>query len=203
MNESTPEAILTAARRLFAQRGFEGATVRSITAEAGANLGAVTYHFGSKDALHQAVLDQALTPLRVRLAETASGPGAPLDQIEAVLRAMFAHLAEHPDLPRLMLQQLATGDRLPGIVRQTMQANIGLIAGLIRKGQDQGSIRTGDPQHMALSVGGQPVFLALLRNALQQAVALDQDDPATHQQLVDSVVRFVRAGLTAHAENPS
>ena len=200
MNESTSEAVLLAARRLFAQRGFEGATVRSITAEAGANLGAVTYHFGSKDALHQAVLDQALTPLRIRLAETASSPGAPLDQIEAVLRALFAHLGEHPDLPRLMLQQLATGDRLPGIVRQTMQANIGLIAGLIREGQDQGSIRAGDAQHLALSVGGQPIFLALLRNALHQAVALDQDDPATRQHLVDSVVGFVRAGLAAEPE---
>ncbi len=202
MNESisTPDALIAAARHLFARRGFKGSSLRTITAAASANLGSVTYHFGSKDALYLAVLDEALTPFRQRLADAAVVPGKPLDRIEAVLRALFDHLAQQPDLPRLMVQQLASGEELHPVVRTTMQANIELITDLIREGQEDGTIRAGDPQLMALSVGGQPIFLALMRRALQQAVSLDQDDLETRKGIADSVVGFARAGLRAEGE---
>ncbi|CAA9412384.1 MAG: Transcriptional regulator, AcrR family, partial [uncultured Rubrobacteraceae bacterium] len=40
----TKTRILDAAERLFAERGFEGTSIRAVTAEAGANLAAVGYH---------------------------------------------------------------------------------------------------------------------------------------------------------------
>ncbi len=82
-----------------------------------------------------------------------------------------------------------------------MRANIGVLAGLIRDGQLDGSITTGDPRLMAFSVGGQPILLALLRDALSQAVALDQSDAGTRRSLVDSVVRFTQAGLANHGDS--
>jgi AcrR family transcriptional regulator len=192
--------LLAAAKQIFAERGFDGSSVRDITAEAGANLGAVTYHFGSKEALYHAVLERALLPFRTKLAETAATPGTPLDRTEAVLRAVFQHLADHPDIPKFIVRQLAAGGEIPAVIRTTMQANIGLMAQLIREGQSDGTIRDGDPQLMALSVGGQPIFLALVGHALRQAVSLDPDDPATREALTESVVRFVRRGLQAEKE---
>lgn len=47
----TRERILDAAERLFAERGFEGASTRDIVARSGDTIGSVNYHFGSKDAL--------------------------------------------------------------------------------------------------------------------------------------------------------
>ena len=108
MNDTmnTADSLLAAAKQLFAERGFDGSSVRDITAQAGANLGAVTYHFGSKEALYQAVLDRALVPFRTTLAETAAAPGPPLDRIAAVLRALFQHLADHPDIQVCVLAPL-------------------------------------------------------------------------------------------------
>ena len=199
MNESiaTTDSLLAVAQHLFAERGFDGSSVREITAAAGANLGAVTYHFGSKNALYHAVLERALVPFRERLAQAASGSGPPLDRIDRVLRTLFEYLGDHPDVPRLMVRQLTSGDDLPPVVRTTMQANIRLIARLIQAGQQDGTVRGGDPQLMALSVGAQPVFLALVRHALRQAVSLNQSEPATRQALTDSVAEFVQAGLRA------
>jgi len=198
---STPEILLDVGQRLFAERGYAASSVRDITSAGGANLGAVTYHFGSKDALYQAVLERALGPLRETIAATAQPTGPALDRIEAVLRAMFAYLGDHPELPRLIVQQLAAGTELPPVVAATMQANIGVMTGLIRKGQREGTIREGDPQLLALSFGGQPIFLALIGHALKQAVGLDPTDPAARQALVDSVVTLVRAGLRSTKEN--
>lgn len=202
MNEqTTADLLLTVARRLFAERGFDGTSVRDITSEAGANLGAVTYHFGSKEALYHAVLERALVPFRRKLAAAAAAPGSPLERVEEALRVIFQHLADQPDIPRLIVRQLAGGGPLPPVIRSTMQANIGLMAQLIAAGQADGSVRSGDPQLMALSVGGQPIFLALARNALRQAVSLNPDDPATRQALTESVVDFVRAGLVNNKGN--
>ena len=50
-SDQTRTAILAAAERLYADRGFGDVTLRDIVAEANVNLAAVNYHFGSKDEL--------------------------------------------------------------------------------------------------------------------------------------------------------
>lgn len=60
---STKERILSAAETLFAQRGFDGASLRELTSIAGVNLAAVNYHFGSKDKLIEQVFKRRLDAL--------------------------------------------------------------------------------------------------------------------------------------------
>ena len=65
----TKKRLLDVAERLFAEEGFESVSLRSITAEAEANLAAVNYHFGSKEALIGAVVGRQVEPInRQRLA---------------------------------------------------------------------------------------------------------------------------------------
>lgn len=59
----TKTRILDAAERLFAAEGFHSTSLRELTAEARVNLAAVNYHFGSKEALLQAVFERRLVPL--------------------------------------------------------------------------------------------------------------------------------------------
>jgi TetR/AcrR family transcriptional regulator len=197
----TAAALIQAARELFALHGYDGASVRAITARAGANLGAITYHFGSKEALHEAVIESVMGPARQRLARAAEGEDPPLDRLEAAVRAFFDFLHEKPDVPRLMLQQLTSSRPISEAVLGIMRGNIRVVALLIEEGQKDGSIRAGDPQLMALSIGSQPIWITMARRPLEAGVAIDQEDPRTRAQLVDSVVRFVRAGLTAHPES--
>ncbi|EGB16224.1 Transcriptional regulator TetR [Pseudodesulfovibrio mercurii] len=62
MNESpdvnTKTALLLAAMEVFADKGFDSATVRDICGLAKANVAAVNYHYGSKDGLYAAVLEE-------------------------------------------------------------------------------------------------------------------------------------------------
>lgn len=65
---TTRERILTTAEQLFAEGGVAATSLRSITSVARVNLAAVNYHFGSKDALIEAVYERRLGPLnRARL----------------------------------------------------------------------------------------------------------------------------------------
>ena len=90
---STKIAVMNAAERLFAARGFKSTSLRAITAAARANLGAVNYHFASKDALILAVLERRLKPLNERCTALLEeflrkAPDGRLS-VEKILEAMF------------------------------------------------------------------------------------------------------------------
>lgn len=100
----TRERVLDAAERLFAARGLDAVSIRDIIAAAGANLGAINYHFGTKDGLIEAVFQRRLIPstearLRALAAvEQAAGDRPP--KLEAVLEAIFRPVVEEAMDPR-------------------------------------------------------------------------------------------------------
>ena len=91
-SDQTRSAILAAAERLYADRGFGDVTLRDIVAEANVNLAAVNYHFGSKDELiAELFVTRSIATNRERLrelkaAEEMGGGRAPID---AILRALI------------------------------------------------------------------------------------------------------------------
>jgi AcrR family transcriptional regulator len=84
----TRTRILDAAEALFMQHGFEGTSMRQLTSRAGVNLAAVNYHFGSKDALIQAVFRRRLDPMNTaRIAELAKLEASGSPSPETIIRA--------------------------------------------------------------------------------------------------------------------
>jgi AcrR family transcriptional regulator len=87
----TRTRILDAAEELFMQHGFEGSSMRALTTSAGVNLAAVNYHFGSKDALIEAVFRRRLDPMnteRISALDELEKPGHSLAP-EAIIRAFL------------------------------------------------------------------------------------------------------------------
>lgn len=92
-HSSTRLALLDAAERLYSLNGVEGTSVRDITSAAGANLGAVNYHFGSKDRLTLEVFARRLEPVnreRIRrLDELESSSGKKKLKLEQIIDALI------------------------------------------------------------------------------------------------------------------
>ena len=127
----TKERILDAAERLFAEQGFAATSLRAITSGAEANLAAVNYHFGSKEALIAAVFSRRLDPInQERLAWLDRLEQSATVEVEQILEAfldpplrvsqdphkgeallhvaqMIGHATSHPDpsLRDLLLSQ--------------------------------------------------------------------------------------------------
>ena len=103
MASDTKGLILDVAERMFAENGVHAVSLRTIIAEAGVNLAAVHYHFGSKDALVEAVFERRVGPVneaRIEWLDRAEAEydGAP--PVEEVLRALVTpavHLAMDPE----------------------------------------------------------------------------------------------------------
>lgn len=90
-SDHTRSAILAAAERLYADRGFGDVTLRDIVAEANVNLAAVNYHFGSKDELiAELFVTRSIATNRERLRElkTAEEQGGGRAPIEVILHAL-------------------------------------------------------------------------------------------------------------------
>src|SRR6266571_9412884 len=114
-SDQTRTALLSAAARLYADRGFGEVTLRDIVAAADVNLAAVNYHFGSKDELiAELFVTRSLATNRERLnelkaAEEAGGGRADIDSIlralvGPTLRGCLGPERERSAAPRFMIR---------------------------------------------------------------------------------------------------
>lgn len=119
----TKQKLLDTAERLIAEQGYAATSLRHIISEAGVNLAAVHYHFGSKeDLLDQVILQKASSVNAARLSLLdrleSEAAGAPLPVVE-VLGAFFEPMIEagsrSPQFVKLMGRMFAEG-LLPTIV---------------------------------------------------------------------------------------
>lgn len=199
-DRSTRDDLIAAGRKLFGKRGFDGASIRAITQEAGANLGSVTYHFGSKEGLYSAVLEEGLGPMALRVRAAAESEGTALERILQIVEAYFEHFQVHPDLPHLLLQEVAAGKRPPAVVIEIIQRVRDTISGLQIEGEKDGSVRPGHPVLTTLSVVSQPIFMTLVAPMLRTVGPIDLAKPEHRRLALEHALAFVRAGLEPHEE---
>jgi AcrR family transcriptional regulator len=201
---ATRERILDAAERLFAEYGFAGTSHRQITAEAGVNLAAVNYHFGSKEELFLHVVQRRLAPVNERRlemleeAEQRAG-GARLEDVarafvEPVVEARHAE-DEFGVLPKLMARVVGEpggwAERLLPVVFAGVAARF--LAALERALPE--AKREDLLWGLVFSAGVLSHYL-LLGDLVRRAAggaAGEEDTEAT----VERMVRYITAGLKA------
>src|SRR5437763_5037954 len=117
----TKQKILDAAERLIAERGYSATSLRHIIAEAGVNLAAIHYHFGSKEDLLDELILRKAGPVNAerlawldRLEADAGGRPLPVEAIlEAFLIPTAATADADPQFVRVMGRMISEG-MLPG-----------------------------------------------------------------------------------------
>jgi AcrR family transcriptional regulator len=117
----TAERILDAAEEAFAEKGFEGTTLRDVADRVGIRIPSLYNHFDSKEAIYAAVLERGIAPVLRTLVESAvdrGEEGNPEDIVSETLEL----LVRRPNLPRLVLHETLDGGRH---LRQLLQAWLG------------------------------------------------------------------------------
>jgi AcrR family transcriptional regulator len=191
----TRDRILDAARHLFAEHGYDGTSIRDITVAAEANVAAVGYHFGSKEGLYGDILQSLVGPLARRVEWACRAPRPPLDRIEFVVRAIFDHVRARPEMPGIMVREMAGGREVNQRIITTFGRMFPTLTGVIGEGQRDGTIREGDPVLLALSIVAQPIYLLLARRIIARVAGLEMEDEATAARMTDHSVTIVRAAL--------
>jgi AcrR family transcriptional regulator len=191
---STRDLILDAAERHFAERGFEGASVRDIATDAGVRNQASLYHyFESKQALYEAVLQRGVG-LLIEAVGAGGGPG-----VSPYLDRVLDYLAVHPHMAVLMQRvSLDDSEAAREIVVRVLQP---LFAqGLQLLGEGSGGWAEDDLPHVAAGlyhlIFGYFADAALLRTVMRD----DPMDPAMlarHRRFVhEAIARLLTSPTT-------
>jgi TetR/AcrR family transcriptional regulator len=203
--ERTRAAILEAAERLFAERGFASTRLEDVAEAVGIRRASIVYYFRDKSELYDAVLADVLGALRARLepvllgaAPSASGRRVPLAaRAEAAVSAWIDHLAARPALARLLLREVADGGpgREPPLARH-LRPFFDLVERVVTESDDPLARARGvDPVRLAAQVAGSSVFLVAAIPTLLPGLRADPLAPerleALRRELIDATRRLL------------
>ena len=117
---TTREKILAAADGLFGEIGFDAATTRQIADNSGVNKALIHYHFGSKDELFQALLDQYYEKLTETLAGVLTDEGSVQERFDRLIDIYVDFLAENRNFSRMIQREASGGRHVDGIVNHML-----------------------------------------------------------------------------------
>lgn len=136
--ENHRQKLLEGALECLRTKGYAGTTSRDIAAAAGANLGSIGYHFGSKDALLNEAVILGFRNWTEHLARRARAVEAsdPLERLRLSWEAMSAELQDQEGLLQAFLEALAPASRSPELRAQ--------LAGFYREAREEVATIVGE-----------------------------------------------------------
>jgi len=166
----TRQALLDAAQDLFAERGYDAVATRELAQRAGANIAAITYHFGGKRELYLETVRAAMNhPEAVAAWSTLAGPFAdPLAAARAIaafVAAFLPGLVADDDLRAcscLMLREaMQPSEALPDVIAHFVGPRNRLLSDAVRAARPE--LSPTEAQHGASSILGQLLHVHLFR----------------------------------------
>jgi AcrR family transcriptional regulator len=186
--EATREALLTAARSLFAEHGYAGVATEEVVRRAGVTRGALYHYFRDKQDLFRAVFEQTEAEIMQTIIARVEGLTDPMEELAVGVRA-FLDACGDPTLMRIGLRDA------PGVLGWEEWREIGnrhglgLVTGALGWAMDEGQIARADVRTL-----GHLLLAALAEASLLIASA---DDPRSAREEVERTLMLLIDGLRA------
>jgi AcrR family transcriptional regulator len=207
MNQTsvTPDTrlrLVRAAIEVFAEKGFEAATVRDICTRAEANVAAINYHFGDKKSLYRAIFDDVFRTLRQQRTAFLPRSAPANERLETYVRAFFEELfycdegaADGAQLSAMYLMEIAhPTDVLDSVVRDHIAADAqelhDIVSTLLGPAAPRATVL-----NCAASIAGQVLYYYHSQPLIER---LHPDLPAPAERLSEltrHVLRFSMGGI--------
>ena len=196
--EGTSKRLLTVAREVFSEHGFQGATVREICRRADVNLAAVNYHFSSKEALFAAALD--FEPLNALC--SADHKGTANERLQQFIRDFMVQIMDEKRSPqcKLMMQELMEPTlALDKIVHDAVAPLHHHVAQLVLEVIGQ-KISAAELRRCVFSIFGQCLFYRHSYAVIQRLHPKLRYDAKESAETARHIAEFSLAGLEQHSD---
>jgi TetR/AcrR family transcriptional regulator len=190
--------VLDAAERVFAERGYAGATTREIADAAGIRKRMLFYYVPSKQALYRAVLERVVHGLVAIHEQFRNDPG-PVGLAEAMEGITLFAVAHRPALKLLLRDIVDGGPHLPALARDTLGPLFARGAAEVRRNMERGVFAPADPMHVLVNVGGLTLFYVLIAPLLELIWSRDPLAPETLAERAAVVRDCLMHGLAGAA----
>jgi AcrR family transcriptional regulator len=200
LDGDTEQRLLEAAGRVFAEKGFDAATVRDVCKRAGVkNVGGVNYYFRSKENLYEAAVRNAFQCRMARAPKPEWPAGTPpavklREFIRGAARSMMDDFAEPWQMQLLMRELSHPGPVGEGIVRDYMRPIYELLWGILREvlppATDERTLHL-----IGFSILGQCFYHRVGRPVVRRLVGEAEHDTYDPELIAEHVARFSLAAL--------
>ena len=175
-------AILDGARRVFMREGFAQGSMDAVAAEAGVGKQTIYRHFGSKEALVEALVEAMCAP---EVVQPQSSPQPVGERLRELLLAFTAGVAS-PDSVHLYRAIVAEADRMPGLGRLFWEAGPRQVRAAIAQ------LLAGEcPEATAQTIAEQLVQLALGDAYQELVLGLGSPGPDVFEHQVDAALTLL------------
>ena len=193
--QDAKEKLLAAAPRLFAEKGFAGVSIRQLAEAAGVNSAMISYYYGGKEGLYEAVLATQYERLLEKF-ETIADLKAPTEEkirryAEVIRRN---HTDEQPLIARLIQRELTSPTAcMEKVVRNYTSRIARLVSGIIKAGIESGEFRQDvSPIFAALALAGMLNFYFILREATRAVVPMFS---VNDEEFVEAALKIYLKGM--------
>jgi TetR/AcrR family fatty acid metabolism transcriptional regulator len=189
-------AILHAAVRVFAEKGYQGCRIADVARAAHVAYGLVYHYFRNKDELLESVFAEQWSILISAIRAIDEGPGSAADKVASIYGFVFDVYKTAPAAVRVLILEVTrtTHALRAGSTRETFEQAVRHVADVVRQGQQRGELRkeldpvvtaTGVLGALELAVTGIVVGLVPARS--------DEQIDAVRRQVTDLVLGGLRA----------
>jgi len=135
--------ILQAAEKLFAEEGFDGASIRTIAKEAGVNIAMISYYFGSKEKLLEALIIHRTSDMKMELENIFIQNLTPLQKVDLLIDLYISRINKNKCMYQIMHFELSTKKRIMDMQSfiDIKKENLETFKRIIEEGQDLGKFR--------------------------------------------------------------
>ncbi len=137
-------AIIAIAEKLFAEKGFDGASVRDIAQEAGVNVAMISYYFGSKEKLMEAVFEQRTNSIRLKVENLLQDNKLTnLEKVFLLIDDYVDKFIHQQEFHKIMMREQLINKNTPiaAIIHEVKKRNMASIKKLIQDGQKSGDFK--------------------------------------------------------------
>jgi TetR/AcrR family transcriptional regulator, regulator of cefoperazone and chloramphenicol sensitivity len=200
---ATRNQLLQAAGEVFAEQGYAKATSKDICRRANANIAAVNYHFGGKEGLYSAVLEEAHSRL-VSLETVAAAAQSAIDpriKLRLLLTRIVAEITNRDstawELRVLSREILSPSPMMEGLVRNQIAPKATFLRAILA---EIVGVPVDHPivSRVLISVIGPCIMLLITNRTLQQKVAPKLDMDA--ESLTEHMIAYALGGMQAVAK---
>jgi AcrR family transcriptional regulator len=154
--EARRSEVVGAAAELFAERGYDGASMNELTAATGLAAGGLYHYIEGKDDLLIAICDELLEPLLERAREIVATEAPPVTQLRELIEAWVAHVVAHRHHMLVFTQERQAIERQPRWrhVRSQRKSFEKVLDDLLARGEADGSMTFADRRLSLLALLG-------------------------------------------------
>lgn len=136
--------IMDASETLFAEQGFNGTSVRDISEKANVNLAMVSYYFGSKEKLLEAIFQYRGEIMKMKLEAIIQKPGlSSLEKVYLMIDHYIDKVMHQQSFHRILVREqvLNSSGPIADLIMQMKRTNYDLVSKLVQEGQKKGEFK--------------------------------------------------------------